>query len=263
MFMNILHAIILGIVEGITEFLPVSSTAHMEFAAHAMRIVQTDFVKSFLIVVQLGAILAVAILYRRRLLTSWKTWRNIVIGFIPTGILGFALYKLVKGFLLGNVWLAAAMLIVGGIVILIVESRTKERLHAEVATSIEDLSVGNMLLLGVIQAVAVVPGVSRSGALIVGGRLMHIPRKVIVEAAFLLALPTMAAAAGYDLLKTGIAFSGNEWWVLLVGTAVSCVVAYVAASWLISYVSRAGFKVFGWYRIVAGVVLLVAFFLGL
>lgn len=258
--MNILQAIILGIVEGVTEFLPVSSTAHLEFTSHLLGIVQTDFVTSFIISIQLGAILAVVFAYRTKLLQSPKAWKNIIIGFIPTGIIGFILYKLIKEFLLGNVWIAAVVLIIGGIIILLCEKVfAKKSSENKTIQSIEDLSFSQMIKLGIIQAIAVIPGVSRSGAIIIGGMGMSIPRAVIVETAFLLAIPTMAAATGYDLLKTGISFSGSQWMLILIGALVSCVVGYVSVRWLIAFVSRSDFKVFGWYRIVAGIILLAVF----
>lgn len=259
--MNFIHVVILGIVEGITEFLPISSTAHLEFVSHILRIAQTDFVKSFIIAIQLGAILAVVIVYWRKLFQSFKAWKNIIIGFIPTGIIGFILYKLIKQFLIGNVWIAAVVLIIGGIIILVFEkSFAKKSRDSYSIRSIEDLSIVEMLKLGVIQAIAVVPGVSRSGALIIGGMGMGIPRPVIIETAFLLAIPTMAAATGYDLLKTGISFSGHERAMILVGALVSCVVGYMAVKWLIGFVTKSDFKIFGWYRIIAGIAFLIIFF---
>jgi len=258
--MNFLHVVILGIVEGITEFLPISSTAHLEFVSHILRIAQTDFVKSFEIAIQLGAILAVVFVYRKKLLQSVKAWKNIIIGFIPTGIIGFILYKLIKQFLIGNVWIAAVVLIIGGVIILLFEKKFTRKSEASYSVrSIEDLSTAEMLKLGVIQAVAVIPGVSRSGAIIIGGMGMGIPRTVIIETAFLLAIPTMIAATGYDLLKTGVSFSGNEWLMILVGALVSCVVGYMAVKWLISFITKSDFKIFGWYRIFAGAAFLIIF----
>jgi undecaprenyl-diphosphatase len=262
--MNFLHVIILGAVEGITEFLPISSTAHIEFTSHLLGILQTDFVKSFTIAIQLGAILSVVLVYFKKLFQDFKiqVWKNIIIGFIPTGIIGFILYKLIKQFLLGNVWIAAVMLILGGIVILILENKFGKKSEVSYSIrSIEDLSTIEMLKLGVIQAIAVIPGVSRSGAIIMGGMSMGIPRAVIIETAFLLAIPTMVAATGYDLLKTGIHFSRHEWLMILVGALVSALVAYGVIKWLIKFVTRSDFKVFGWYRIIAGIIFLGIFFL--
>ncbi len=258
--MLLLHVIILGIVEGITEFLPISSTAHIEFATKLLGIIPTDFVKSFTIVIQLGAILAVVMLYREKLLKSKKAWQNIIVGFVPTGIIGFVLYKIIKHFLLGNVWIAAVMLVIGGIAMVILEKNFSRRGNESFSVkSIEDLSLREMVTLGVIQSLAVIPGVSRSGALVIGGVSMNIPRAVIVETAFLLAIPTMAAATGYDLLKTGISFTGNEWIMLGVGTVVAGAVAFVVAKWLLRYIAKHDFTLFGWYRIIAGIVLLIVF----
>ena len=260
--MNIFHVIVLGIVEGITEFLPVSSTAHIEFFSHLLRIPVTDFLKSFTIAIQLGAIMAVVIVYFKKLFynASMKVWKNIIIGFIPTGVIGFILYKLIKQFLIGNVWIAATVLIIGGIIILVFEERfSRKAKDSYTIQSIEDLSVSEMMKLGIIQAIAVVPGVSRSGALIIGGMGMGIPRTVIIETAFLLAIPTMVAATGYDLLKTGITFSRNEWFSLGFGIIVSAIVAYGVIKWLIRFVTKSDFKLFGWYRIIAGIIFLVIF----
>ena len=259
--MNILHVIILGIVEGITEFLPISSTAHLEFASRLLGIVQTDFVKSFLIVIQFGAILAVVVMYFKKIFTTRTTLLHMAVGFIPTGIIGFILYKLIKNFLIGNEWIAIAALIIGGIIILLVEKKTIQEEHTSTEpVSIEQLSYMDMIKLGLIQSLAVIPGVSRSGSIIVGGKLLGISRELIIEAAFLLAIPTMAAATGYDLLKSGINFTGSEWTVLLIGTLVAFVTALIAIRWLLSYVRTSSFRMFGWYRIIAGIVFGIIFF---
>lgn len=258
--MNIFQVLILGIVEGITEFLPISSTAHLEFTSYLLGITQDNFLTSFIIAIQLGAILAVVFAYRKKLLQSKMAWKNIIIGFIPTGIIGFILYKLIKEVLLGNVWLGATMLIVGGVIILVFEKKiTEQSSRVTTIRSIEDLTWMQMIQLGVIQAIAVIPGVSRSGALIIGGMGIMIPRPVIIETAFLLAIPTMMAATGYDLLKTGIMFSKDQWFLLGVGIITAGLVAYGVITWLIAFVTRSDFKIFGWYRIIAGILLLGVF----
>lgn len=258
--MSFLQVIILGIVEGITEFLPVSSTAHLEFTARMMGILQTDFIKSFLVVIQFGAILAVVVLYFKKIFASRGVFWRMVVGFIPTGIIGFILYKLIKRFLIGNEWIAIVALIVGGIILLLVDRKKMEMIPIEEAVSLEQLSYWQMIKLGIVQAVAVIPGVSRSGSIIVGGTSMGISRGLVIDAAFLLAIPTMAAAAGYDLLKSGISFSGHEWLLLLLGTLVSFVTALFAIRWLLNHVRKASFRSFGWYRIIAGIVFAVIFF---
>jgi undecaprenyl-diphosphatase len=258
--MTIIQTIILGIVEGITEFLPISSTAHLEFVSHILGIVQSDFVKSFIIVIQLGAILAVVFIYWKKIFSSWRVIQLMIVGFIPTGIIGFLLYKVIKGTLLGNTLTAAIVLLIGGVIMILVEKHLARQFKSpRIIAGVEQLSYWDMAKLGVIQAIAVVPGVSRSGAVIVGGLLMNIPRVIIIDAAFLLAIPTMAAAAGYDLLKSGISFSGSEWVQLLIGTVVSFVVAYFVVKWLIHFVKTKTFTPFGWYRVIAGIILVIVF----
>lgn len=259
--MTFFQVIILGIVEGITEFLPVSSTAHLEFTTRIMGIVQTDFIKSFLVIIQFGAILAVVVLYFKKIFASRGVFLRMAVGFIPTGIIGFVLYKLIKQFLIGNEWIAIAALIIGGIILLLVDRKKVEMIPIEKAVSIEQLSYWQMIQLGTIQALAVIPGVSRSGAIIVGGTFMGISRGLVIDAAFLLAIPTMAAAAGYDLLKSGVSFTGHEWLLLLLGSLVSFITALFAIRWLLNHVRKASFRSFGWYRIIAGVVFACIFYL--
>lgn len=250
--MNILDIIIIGIVEGITEFLPISSTAHIDITRHFLSIPLSDFIKSFEIFIQLGAICAVIVLYGIRVLKSWKYVRNIVIAFIPTGIIGFLLYKLIKAFLLGNTILASIMLVFGGIIIVVFERRHKSS-DPEGIVQAEELSTKQLLLLGVAQSLAVVPGVSRSGAVIIAGRLLKLPKVLITEFSFTLAVPTMLAASAYDLLKTGPSFSTADWWNMFYGFIVSFIVALVVVRWLIGYIKKHSFEVFGWYRIMAGI----------
>jgi undecaprenyl-diphosphatase len=259
--MTFLQVIILGIVEGITEFLPISSTAHLEFTTRLIGIVQVDFIKSFLVVIQFGAILAVVVIYFKKIFASRGVFLRMVTGFIPTGIIGFVLYKLIKNFLIGNEWVAIAALIIGGIIILLVERNplVNPSVDSLDTISIEQLSYKDMIKLGLIQSLAVVPGVSRSGSIIVGGKLLGISRELIIDAAFLLAIPTMAAAAGYDLLKSGISFSGHEWMLLLVGLLVSFITALFAIRWLLRYIRKASFRFFGWYRIIAGIIFAIIF----
>lgn len=262
--MTILHILVLGIVEGITEFLPISSTAHLEFASRIMGIVQTDFVKSFIIAIQFGAILSVVVIYWNKIFSSWRIIKLMIVGFIPTGIIGFILYKVIKSVLLGNVMVAAIVLVIGGVAMIGVEKYIAGKGTRAVGarpqkTSLSDLSYKDMIILGIVQSIAVIPGVSRSGAVIIGGLLMNISRVLIIDAAFLLAIPTMVAATGYDLLKSGISFSSNEWAQIAIGALVAFIVAYIAVTWLISFVKTKTFIPFGWYRIIMGVVLIVVF----
>lgn len=258
--MSIIHTIILGIVEGITEFLPISSTAHLEIAQRLLGILTTDFIKSFEISIQLGAILAVLILYWKKLFSSWLYFRNIVIAFIPTGIIGLLLYKIIKSVFLGNIVLAAVMLVLGGVVIIIYENRTRNKTDDNSLKSIETLPVTDLLKIGCAQALAVIPGVSRSGAVIISGRMIGLPRVLIAEFSFLLAIPTMLAATLYDLYKSGFSFSNGEWGTIGIGFVVSFIVALMVVKWFITYIQKHSFVIFGWYRIVFGIIILLLFF---
>lgn len=251
--MNILHAIILGIVEGLTEFLPISSTAHLVVANRLLAIPITDFVKSFDIIIQLGAILAVVILYLRRLLLDRATFQKIVVAFSPTAVVGLLLYPLVKNNLLGNLKVIAYALLIGGIVMIIFE-HTRQSKKAE-----KHISYFRALMIGIFQSLAIIPGVSRAGATIIGGQSLGVSRKTIVEFSFLLAIPTMMAASGLDLIKSNISFNTSEWLLLIVGFISAFITALFAVRFFLRYIENHSFSAFGWYRIVIG--LLILFFL--
>ncbi|MDD5050858.1 MAG: undecaprenyl-diphosphate phosphatase [Candidatus Pacebacteria bacterium] len=250
--MTIIHAIILGIVEGITEFLPISSTGHMILAGNLLHIPQTEFLKTFEIFIQLGAILAVVVLFWKRLTTSIESWKRIIIGFIPTGIIGLALYKVVKTYLLGNSTVVLWSLLLGGIAILVFELWYK-RQEGERIENIESISYKKSALVGLAQAVAIVPGVSRSAATIVGGLLLGIKRETIVEFSFLLAIPTMLAASGLDLLKSASSIQANQIYLLAIGFVVSFVVALGSIKFLLNFVKKHTFIPFAIYRIAVAI----------
>jgi undecaprenyl-diphosphatase len=254
--MDTLQIIILSIVEGITEFLPISSTAHIDIARELLGIVSTDFIKSFEITIQLGAICAVLFLYGKHVLKSARYIRNVIIAFIPTAIIGFILYKVIKSFLLGNILLAAVMLVVGGIVIIVFERRNSKEIF-DPSISIETLPTKKLLLLGVAQALAVVPGVSRSGAVIIGGRALGLSKTLITEFSFVLAVPTMFAAVVYDLYKSGFAFTSMQWGDITLGFVVSFIIAFIVIKWLLSYIKTHSFELFGWYRVVVGAIIII------
>ncbi|MDQ5922582.1 MAG: undecaprenyl-diphosphatase [Patescibacteria group bacterium] len=255
--MNFLESVILGIIEGITEFLPISSTLHLDISRLLLDIPATNFVKSFEIIIQFGAILSVVYLYRGKMFSSVVYFKQILIAFIPTGVVGFVLYKTIKYFFLGNTLLSAIVLILGGLIMLIFERRRKNQIDDASTRSIENLSIKELIILGFAQALAVIPGVSRSGAVIISGRALSLPKSLITEFSFLLAVPTMLSATMYDLYKTGASFENNDWMVLLVGSGVSFVVALFVVKWLIEYVKNNSFNIFGWYRIIIGVLILV------
>lgn len=260
--MSIIQTIILGIVEGVTEFLPISSTAHLEITQHLLGIANSDFIKSFEIAIQLGAIMSVVFFYRKHLFSaSFIYIRNILIAFVPTGVIGFLLYKIIKSFLLGNIVIAASMLLLGGLVIVFYEYKQKNITKDISLKTIETLFVKELLTIGSAQALAVVPGVSRSGAVIISGRMLGLSRPLITEFSFLLAIPTMLAAVAYDLLKSGFSFSAGEWGNIILGAIVSFIVALLVIKWFLGYIQKNSFSLFGWYRIFIGVILLFSYFI--
>jgi undecaprenyl-diphosphatase len=247
--MSYFHALVLGVVEGITEFLPISSTAHMILTSHALRFRDDEFLKSFEIIIQLGAILAVVAIYWRRLLDV-RLLRTLAIAFLPTGVVGLTVYRAVKGYLLGNLAVVLLSLVLGGIALIVFDRRAPD---ADEPADFSTITARQALLVGLFQSLAVVPGVSRSAATIVGGSLLGVPRRTIVEFSFLLAVPTMAAATGLELLKGYQGLVGH-FDVLALGFVVSFATALLAVRTFLHYVRRRSFAAFGWYRIALAVV---------
>ncbi len=239
---------ILGIVEGFTEFLPISSTAHLILVSRLLGIAQDNFVKTFEIAIQSGAILAIIVLYWRKF-TDLETLKKIIVAFIPTGIIGLALYKIVKTYLLGNVPVVLGALFIGGIALIIFEWKFKEQTETSVKNA-RDMSYKQAAGIGVAQAVAIIPGVSRSAATILGGMFLGISRETIIEFSFLLAAPTMLAATGLDLLKNLHAFSGAQFGTLGIGFITSFIMAIVGVKFLLRYIRTHSLSAFGIYRIV-------------
>ncbi len=255
--MDIIHAIILAVIEGVTEFLPVSSTGHMIIASQAMHIPQTEFLKTFEIAIQLGAILAVAGMYLRVFLLDWDIGLRVMAAFVPTAVVGFILYKLIKHYLMGNALVVAWALFVGGALLILFELYFRPK--NEPLTDLKKISYPQAMLIGLFQALAVVPGVSRSAATIIGGMLLGVGRKSIVEFSFLLAVPTMLAATVLDIAKTDATITGSEWGILGVGFVVAFVVAFASVKFLLRYIQHHNFIPFGVYRVVAGVLFLLWF----
>jgi undecaprenyl-diphosphatase len=252
--MTLLQALILGIVEGITEFLPISSTAHLILASRVLHLAESEFVKSFQIIIQLGAILSVVVLYWTKF-WHWDVLKKLVVAFIPTGVIGLTVYKAVKGYLLGNLTVVLLSLLIGGIALVLFE-RFPRQDREEVDFS--EITYRRALLIGLFQAIAIVPGVSRSAATIVGGSLLGISKRTIVEFSFMLAVPTMLAASGLELLKNRAALSGNGA-LLAVGFVVSFLTAIAAIKSFLGYIKKRDFSAFGWYRIVLAVVFYLVF----
>lgn len=243
--MHWLEALLLGAVEGLSEFLPISSTAHLMLTAHALGLPQSEFVKTFEIAIQSGAILAVVVLYWRSFLQI-SILKKVLIAFVPTGIIGFVLYPFIKASLVGNLQVALIALFVGGVALIVFEYFYKNK--AEISTG--DISYPQALAVGLFQSIAVIPGVSRSAATIVGGLSLGLSRATIVEFSFLLAVPTMLAATGYDLLKNVGSFAASDFGALAVGFSSSFVVALFAVTFLLKFIKTHNFTPFGVYRIV-------------
>lgn len=248
--MDLINSFILAVIEGITEFLPISSTGHLIIVSKVLNIEQTNFVKSFEIAIQSGAILAVVFLYWREILENKKVFRNTLYAFVPTALVGFLLYKVVKSFFIGNVELTFSMLVLGGFVMIVLEKYFSKTVQQ---AKIEDLSIKNSLLIGVFQSLSIVPGVSRSAATILSGIGIGLRREEATKFSFMLAIPTMFAATGYDLAKNFFSFNTAQVSVLAVGFIVSFISALLAVKWFIAFVKNNTLISFGIYRIIAGI----------
>lgn len=246
--MNSLHVLILSIIEGITEFLPVSSTGHLILATKLLHIPESDFSKSFDIFIQLGAIMAVVSLYFARIRKEPMIIKPILIAFLPTGVLGVVFYKIIKSYLFGNDMVV--VLALGGVgALLIMLERYWKKHPISKNTTIMTLKTKDLLTIGFFQSFSMVPGVSRAASTIVGGMLTGLNRKEAVEFSFLLAVPTMAAATGLDLLKSAHNFTANELVLLGAGFLISWITAFLVIKTFIRMVANATFTGFGYYRI--------------
>jgi undecaprenyl-diphosphatase len=259
---SLLTIILLGIVEGLTEFIPVSSTGHLVLAAELLGF-ESEAAGTFEIVIQLGAILAVIVLYWRRFFDvgiglaradrhALLFTRNVFLGFVPSMAIGFVVYDYVKA-MLESPMIVAVALILGGFAILAIERLIKRPLWH----SVEEMSWKTALGIGFIQCLSMIPGVSRSGATIIGALSLGVERRTAAEYSFFLAVPTMLAASTYDLMRSGAQLGEGAWTTIAVGFVVSFIVAVVVIRWFIGIVSRMGFAPFAWYRIGVGTLALV------
>ena len=244
--MDYVTAIILAIVEGITEFLPVSSTGHTIIAAALLNVAQTPFVKSFELVLEFGSILAVVALYWKEFLNV-EVLKRLIVAFIPTGIVGLLIYRFFKDVLFGNLQIVLWALLLGGIFIIVFEWRYKERSNIEI---IAKIPYKHCLLIGLFQTISVIPGVSRSTATITGGLVLGMKRQTIALFSFLLAVPTMIAASGFDLLNSYNTFTPGEVNLLAVGFVTSFLVALLVIRLFINFIRRHSFMPLGIYRII-------------
>jgi undecaprenyl-diphosphatase len=275
--MTFIHSIILGLIEGLTEFLPISSTAHLILAGEWLKIPSTEFLKTFNISIQLGAILAVVILYWKKIWSSWNLIFKIAAAFVVTSIIGLIFYKIVKNYLMESLPLIAGALLVGGLAIIILEKYYSKKIIAPQPANSDQVSVQpaiseptpaedvsmityrQALGIGACQSLAIIPGVSRSAATILGGLGLGISRQSIVEFSFLLAIPTMAAATALDLyesqtLLSGLSQSDLTFW--LIGFLVAFVTAVIGIKFFIKFIQKNDFRVFGWYRIILALIVI-------
>lgn len=262
--MDIIQSIIIAIVEGLTEFLPVSSTGHMIIAEKLLGVKDSEFTKLFTVAIQLGAILSVIILYWKKFfepITSgvkgWQFYAKLLVAVIPALFFGFLFSEKIDALLESTTTVIITM-ILGGIVLLFVDDHFK---NPTVETE-EKISFKKAFFVGLWQVIAMIPGVSRSAASIVGGMQQKLTRKLAAEFSFYLAVPTMAAATGYKLLKGYKTFSSDDVKLLAIGNAVAFIVALLAIKFFIGFLQKHGFKIFGYYRIIVGIILLLLMLTG-
>ena len=267
--LEILKSIIFGIVEGITEWLPISSTGHLILLNEFLKLEQGDaFFEMFQVVIQLGAILAVVVIYFHKLnpfspkktqkqkMMTWQIWIKVLIGSVPASVVGLLLNDWIDAKLY-HWYVVAAMLIIYGVLFIIVENYQKGK--DPKVTRLSQLTVPMLLIIGVFQMLAMIPGTSRSGATIVGALMLGISRGAAAEFTFFLAIPVMFGASALKLLKFGFNFTGMQAAILIVGMAVSFIVSVIAIKFLLKYIKNHDFKVFGYYRIVLGVIVFLYF----
>ncbi len=247
--MVLFHVVILSIVEGISEFLPISSTGHLILTGSLLGITQTEFLSSFEIFIQLGAILGIIVLYGKPVLMQKKKLIRLIAAFVPTAIVGFLLYKVIKHILLGNPWIVVISLIVGGIGLMVFEHFFQSKQLD--STPMDSLSIPKAGSIGLFQSLSIIPGISRSAATIIGGQLMGLSKKDAVEFSFLLAVPTMAAATMLDLVKShAFNFTSVQWSYMAIGFLISCITAMIVVRIFVQFIQKQHiFFWFGLYRI--------------
>ncbi len=260
--MDFVQAIIIAIVEGLTEFLPISSTGHMIITGKLLSVPDNEFTKLYAIAIQLGAILAVVVLYWKKFFdfSNWQFYLKLFIGVIPALVLGFLFADKIDELLESTTTVAVALLL-GGIILIFIDRGFKNpTIHSE-----KDVSYKNSFIIGIWQCLAMVPGVSRSAASIIGGMQQKMTRSAAAEFSFFLAVPTMLAATGYKLLKFYLDSGGittEEIKLLAVGNLVAFIVAIVAIKFFITFLKKHGFRVWGIYRVVLGAILLIMIYTG-
>ncbi len=257
--MDIIQSIIIAIVEGLTEFLPISSTGHMIIAEKLLGIQETEFTKLFTVAIQLGAILSVVVLYWKKFFdfSRWQFYAKLLVAVIPALLFGLLFADKIDTLLESTTTIVITM-IIGGVFLLMIDNYFKN----PVIETEEKISFQKAFFIGLWQVIAMIPGVSRSAASIIGGMQQKLTRKLAAEFSFYLAVPTMAAATGYKLLKGYKTFSSDDIKLLAIGNVVAFIVALLAIKFFIGYLQRHGFKIFGYYRIIVGVILLLLMIAG-
>jgi undecaprenyl-diphosphatase len=258
--MTIFEAIVIAVVEGITEFLPISSTGHMIITEALLGINIDEFTKAFTVNIQFGAILSVVVLYWQRFLQSWSFYQKLIVAFLPAAVIGLLGNELIDN-MLDNVLLVGITMLLGGILLLFVDKWFNK------ADQKQKITYSKALKIGFWQCIAMIPGVSRSAASIIGGMQQKLNRTNAAEFSFFLAVPTMAAASGYKLLKLildpqGVAILKENLVTLFIGNIIAFIVAMIAIKTFITFLQKHGFKLFGWYRIVVGIILITLMLLG-
>lgn len=267
---EILKAVVLGIVQGITEWLPISSTGHLLLINQFLNLQYSEsFVNVFMVVIQLGSIMAIVVLFFNKLwpfnfrsqtkqqrISIWKMWTKVLVASIPVGIAGYFLDDIVDQHL-HTPFVIAMALIVYGILFIIIEKRNQP-VYINDIDHLDYITAAN---IGLFEALALIPGTSRSGSTIIGSRILHLSKDAAAEFSFFLAIPAMAGASLLKLLKAGFSFSGQEWIILAVGSLVSFIVSIFAVKFLMNYIKKHDFKAFGVYRIILGVLVIVYFYL--
>ena len=251
--MTILQSLILGIIEGLTEFLPISSTFHLIWTAKIMQVQTNEFLKTFEVIIQSGAILAVVILYFNELIKNTKLIKNLIISFIPTALVGLFLYKTIKNVFFENYLLQILIFLAAGIFFLLYEKQERKNKLKQIS----GVTYSDAILIGLFQSLAIFPGVSRAGAVIIGMMVLKYSRLESAKYSFLLAIPTIISAGVLDLIKSDVlSLSASQISSLGVGFVTAFITAYVVIKWFITYLQKNTLVSFGWYRIIVAILLL-------
>lgn len=253
--MSLLQAIILAIVEGITEYLPISSTGHMIITEKLLGMESTEFTKAFIVNIQFGAILSVVVLYWKRFFQTVDFYLKLLVAFLPAAVIGFLLDDIIDS-MLGSVKIVAVSLLLGGVILIYIDKWMNGK------NEDDEITYPKALKIGFYQCIAMIPGVSRSAATIIGGMAQKLSRKTAAEFSFFLAVPTMFAASAFKLLKNHEAITADNIKILLVGNVIAFIIAMLAIKFFITYLQKHGFKLFGYYRIALGLAILLMLGLG-